>query len=277
MNKLLSANFMRLKKSATFWLCAISTLVISAFMIWYGAAGAEAAAERGVIKTLDDYYFQLVPYIGAVVAVFISLFLGTEYSDGTIRNKLVVGHTRINIYLANFLTCLLGGFIITALWFIGSLPGIYLIGNFEMGFSGAIAYFFAAIGVTAAFTAIFVLISTLSRNKAITVVIVLVLWVAMTLVGSGVNDRLSEVEFNGGMAYVDGQFVMQEETPNPMYLTGGVRVLFELLHTALPSCQAITMTSTELTNPLLHISASLIVAVVITAIGILMFRKKDLK
>lgn len=277
MSKLLSANYMRLRKSTTFWICAISTLLISIVMIFMSADGAQAAAERGIVKTLDDYYFQLAPYIGAITAVFISLFLGTEYSDGTIRNKLIVGHTRINIYLANFLTCLTGGVIITALWFIGGLPGIYLIGNFEMGLSEVIAYLLVAIGIAAVFAAIFVWISTLSRNKAITVVLVLVLWVAMILAGSGINDRLHEQEFNGGMAFIDGEFVMMDETPNPLYLAGSVRTVFEWLYRLLPTGQAIAMTSVEITTPVLNIIASLMVTVIITIAGILSFRKKDLK
>lgn len=277
MSKLLSANFMRLRKSKAFWLCAISTLLISIVAIFRNANAAQEMAERGFVETLDSYYFQLAPYLGAIMAIFISMFLGTEYSDGTIRNKLVVGHTRTNIYLANFLSCLTGGIVITALWFIGGLPGLYLIGNFEMGLSGVIAYFFVAIGITTTFTAIFVWISTLSRNKAITVVLVLILWVAMSLAGSGINDRLHEQEFNGGMAFIDGEFVMMEQTPNPLYLTGGVRTVFEWLYRLLPTGQAIFMTSAEITTPVLNIIASLIVTILITTVGVLMFHKKDLK
>lgn len=277
MSKLLSANFMRLRKSTVFWLCAISTLLISAVMIYNSAGTAESMTSADFAQHLDDYFFQLAPFTGAIIAVFISLFLGTEYSDGTIRNKLVVGHTRASIYLANFLTCFIGGVIITSMWFIGGLPGLYLIGDFEMGISGAVSYFFVAIGITAIFTALFVWISTLSRNKAITVVLVLVLWVGLTIAGSAVNDRLHEVEFNGGMAYVDGEFVMMEETPNPLYLAGNVRTAFEFLFRALPTGQAIAMTDVEITTPMLNVAVSFIVTVLITMIGVLMFHKKDLK
>ena len=277
MSKLLSANFQRLLKSKEFWLCAVSTLLISVIMICTEADSAAVMAARGTIKPLDDYYFQLAPYIGAIMAIFISLFLGTDYSDGTIRNKLIAGHTRTGIYLANFFTCLTVGIIITALCFIGGLPGLYLIGDFAMGASGVVTYFLVAVGVAAAFSAIFVWISTLSQNKVFTVVRVLILWVAMILAASGLNDRLNEVEFNGGMAWIDGEFVMVEETPNPMYLTGSVRTVCELLYRLLPTGQAIAMTSADISTPLLNIAASLIVAVVITAVGILSFRKKDLK
>lgn len=277
MRNLLSANFSRLWKDKIFWLCVIGTLLLAAVTIYNGAETAASMAGRGHQTDLDDYYFELAPYIGAVMAVFISLFLGTEYSDGTIRNKLIVGHTRTNIYLANFLTCLAGSVIITAAWFIGGLPGIWLIGDFAMGLPGVIAYFFVAVGIAAAFSGIFVWVSTLSRNKAITVVVVLVLWVAMVLVGSGLNDRLREPEFNGGMAMINGAFIMMEDTPNPLYLSGGVRVAAEWLYKLLPAGQAIAMTDAEITTPGLNIAASVIVTVAVTAAGILSFRKKDLK
>lgn len=277
MSKLLSANFSRLRKSRVFWLCALATLLISVVMIYESAGTAAALLERGAVRHLDDFYFELAPYTGAIMAIFISLFLGTEYSDGTVRNKLVVGHTRTNIYLANLLTCLSGGLIVTALWLIGGLPGLYLIGHFEMGLSGVLTYFLVATGVTAAFTAIFVWVSTLSRNKAVTVVLVIVLWMAMSLAGSGIYDRLHEVEFNGGMAYINGEFVMVDETPNPLYLTGSARTVAELLYRVLPTGQAIAMTCTEISTPWLDIAISLIVSAVITAAGVLSFRKKDLK
>lgn len=277
MNKLLSANFMRLKQSKAFWICAVSTLLISAGMMGWFSALARELAQRGYVKPLDAYFFQLAPYTGAVGAIFISLFLGAEYSDGTIRNKLIVGHTRVNLYLANFLTCLAGGMFITALWFLGGLPGVFLIGSFEMAASEVAAYFFVALGFTAVFTAIYVLISSLSGNKAVTVVLVMVIWVALSLMGSAVYDRLHEPEFNGGLAFINGEFVMMEDTPNPMYLTGSVRTAVELLYRILPTGQAIAMTSAEITTPGLDLAISLAVSIVITVIGMVLFHRKDLK
>ena len=277
MSKLLSANFMRLRKSKAFWVCAISTLLLSAAMMYMGSGWARTAAERGYPRAMDTYFFQPAPYTGAIIAVFISLFLGAEYSDGTMRNKVIVGHTRVSIYLSNLLTCSTVGAILTVLWFLGGLPGLYLIGPFEMGFSGAITYFFVAIGTALAFTAIFVWVSMLSQNKAVTVVLALVLWVALIVIGSGVNDRLAEPEFNGGMAFIDGEFVMMGDTPNPLYLTGTVRTVFQLLQAVLPTSQAIAMANAEITMPAPCIAASLFLFIIITAVGVFLFHRKDLK
>ena len=41
--------------------------------------------------------------IGIIIAIFTGLFLGVEYSDGAIRNKITIGHKRINIYLSNLI------------------------------------------------------------------------------------------------------------------------------------------------------------------------------
>ena len=41
-----------------------------------------------------------------VSAVLIVLYLGTEFDENTVRNKLSVGHTRKEIYYANYLTCI---------------------------------------------------------------------------------------------------------------------------------------------------------------------------
>ena len=277
MSKLLSANFIRLQKSKEFWICAVSTLLISVGMIYSGSGWAKEAASRGYIKPLDDYFFQMVPYIGAIIAIFISLFVGTEYSDGTIRNKLIVGHTRTDIYLANFWTCLISSVVFTILWFIGGLPGLYLIGSFSMGIAEVIAYLFVAIGIAAALSAIFVWISMVPRSKAHTVVFAIVLWVLMGLAGSGVNDRLHEQEFHGGMAMINGEFVMLEDTPNSLYLTGIARTVFECLHRIIPIGQAVAMLELEITTPVLNIAVSVIVTVVATVLGILMYRRKDLK
>ena len=49
---------------------------------------------------------------GVVLSAFCSLFVGAEYSDGTIRNKIAVGHSRAAVYLANLVTCSAAGVLI---------------------------------------------------------------------------------------------------------------------------------------------------------------------
>ena len=44
---------------------------------------------------------------GLLTALFCSLFLGREYHDGTIRNRIMAGYRRRDIYLANQRTCML--------------------------------------------------------------------------------------------------------------------------------------------------------------------------
>ncbi len=60
-----------------------------------------------VIDQLNWYFLSTLPVASAYCSVFCDMFLETEYSDGTIRNKLMVGHTRKEIYCANLLTVFL--------------------------------------------------------------------------------------------------------------------------------------------------------------------------
>ena len=107
MSKLLSANFMRVKKNKPFWGCIIFMLFlgVSLPIAQYMQVEELNQTRQEVYETvLDQQFFTFVMFIGLVASVFCGLFLGTEYSDGTIRNKVVVGHTRNGIYLANLPT-----------------------------------------------------------------------------------------------------------------------------------------------------------------------------
>ena len=104
MSKLLSANFTRMKKAKVFWVCLIFMIGFGLFLI------ISRYVQFKRFDMMDSAYIEgsLLSYtvvMGIVFAVFTSLFIGTEYNDGTIRNKLIVGHTRVNVYLANLITC----------------------------------------------------------------------------------------------------------------------------------------------------------------------------
>lgn len=277
MRKLLSANFARLWKDMTFWVVLLLVFIFSLVTIWNGARSAEVMAESGFLRILEDYYFSPAPYMGVVYAAFISLFLGTEYSDGTMRNKLVVGHTRTHVYLANFLVCFVACLIYVAAWFVGCAPGLVLIGSFEMGVAGFLVYLLVAIGFTAAFTALFTWISTVSTNKAQTVIFTLAIWMGLVFVASGVQDRLNELEMEGGVAFVNGEFVTLEPTPNPLYLGGTVRMVCECILDFLPTGQTLLMHDAAIEHPLRQIVFSLMFTVYAILNGIAAFRRKDLR
>ena len=97
MCKLLSANYSRLWRDKIFWICMGTMLVYSVVYMLNGCRQATVdLAEYNY--SIDKYYFHFAISIGIFCAVFSSMFFGTEYSDGTIRNKVIVGHTKLNHY-----------------------------------------------------------------------------------------------------------------------------------------------------------------------------------
>ncbi len=110
MMKLLSAEFTRLFKSFIFKLGLLFSGGLSAFCVfmrWWDVTRHPEVYESlpAAYRNADGILFLEVCISFFAVAVFIGIFVGTEYSDGTIRNKLVVGHTRTTIYLSKFIVC----------------------------------------------------------------------------------------------------------------------------------------------------------------------------
>ena len=128
MNKLLSANFFRLRKNK----CFRGSL---AFMFVIGIASPllryRDMKQSGYINNLDNGFFMCALFIGIILAVFCSLFIGTEHNDGTIRNKIIVGQKRETIYLSNMVTCSIIAITMCIVFFVPYLSvGIPLLGFF---------------------------------------------------------------------------------------------------------------------------------------------------
>lgn len=84
MSKLLSAGFIRLRKDKIFWIALIFMFGAGVF---FPVMRYIDMQKSGYINNIDNGFFACALFIGVVMAVFCSLFIGTEYSDGTIRNK----------------------------------------------------------------------------------------------------------------------------------------------------------------------------------------------
>ena len=99
MSRLLQAGFLRIRKNHIFIGGLILTFLFPAAVIINHRI---ETAQYGASSPLDNFLFVGPISISIILAVLCSLFVGTEYSDGTIRNKLVVGHTRTGIYFSHF-------------------------------------------------------------------------------------------------------------------------------------------------------------------------------
>ncbi len=277
MSRLIHAGFHRLRKDTAFRVLGAAVLILSLICSYLNTDAWRAAKDRGLDTSMEDYFFQLAPYMSAFFAVFVSLFIGTEYSDAAIRNKLIAGHTRKSIYFSNYIVCLFADLVLLGLWLLGQIPCFFTIGAPRMGMGSFAVYILVAVCFTASSTALFSLICMLQPNKALEVIFCLVLWVGLILAASGCNDRLCEVEMSSGMAYINGEFVWQEETPNPLYVSGSKRLVLECLLDVLPTGPAILMHEVSIDHPFREMALAAALTGAVCAIGAQAFQRKDIR
>ena len=72
-------------------------------------------------------------------------------------------------------------------------------------------------------------------------------------------------------------FEVGEPLPNPNYISGTLRTVYQFAVDALPTGQAILLANQELARPVLSLAASAGLVLLCSAAGMLAFRRKDLK
>ena len=275
MAKLLRANLSRLWKSRIFYVGLIFMLLLNVFLVLDGWN----SGRQGYPEPLEDMLFQNCIIIGFVCAVVVGMFLGTEYSDGTIRNKIAVGHTRASIYLANLIVCAAA----SALLLVISLALGFGLGSFlldPLGLPMKVLLLYTCIGLltTVSFASIYTLVAMLSPSKASGAVLCLVLALVLLFATSAVEGTLTEPEMvQDFIMSVDGTPNLGEPHPNPRYVTGTKRAVLEVIYDILPTGQAFQISNNECAHPARLPAFSLLVALVTSAAGALLFRRRDLK
>ncbi len=277
MRKLITANFFRFRKDRFSW-CVVGIIVILSLVnVFNSARSYEAMADAGYILSLEDYYFNQAPLIGAFLALLISMFLGTEFSEGTIRNKLCIGHKRDEIFLSNFISCALATIALTSVWLLISALLFGLIGPLEMSISEFVGCILVAMGFAVSFAALYTVIGSLSSNKAMTIIYTFAVFIVFAIAASGLYDRLCEPEMNEGMMLVGTQLVEMEPTPNPLYLSGAIRTVCEVALELLPTGQALLLSDVAIEYPARAIALSVVFTTVTLLVGGMLFRRKDIK
>ena len=282
MTNLISAGLARLWKAKIFLFSVVFMFLISVLVI---INQYRTSLDYGLTLSLNNIIFGYTLIIGIVAAAFSSLFLGAEYSDGTIRNKLVAGHTRAAIYCSNLIVTIIAALLMSAAYLIAVFAfGMPLIGALDLSDIGPLAFaatIFGSIAMICAVCAILTAISMLISNKAVAAIVSIFVMLGILLFAIEVESRLLAPEFYSPFTIVssdeNGPMELAQETvENPQYLRGAERRVYEYIFDILPAGQALQyarMGAVHLWQMPLY---SLAIVLLFTLFGYTVFRKKNI-
>lgn len=275
MRKLMRANLVRIRRDKVLW-GGFAVMVLFCDV-------ACVNQYRMMIKMnstfiLDNFVFGGSILIGIVLSIFCSLHTGTEYSDGTMRNKVVVGHKRRDIYFSNSICCVLAGvFLMFATVGATFVIGLPLFGGLEMGMGNFFLLFAEGALSCAAYVSLFQLVGMLSTGKAQTAIINILLGFFLLFLAIGLYQSLMQPEMmEQAQITANGQMTLVL-TENPGYLTGIKREVYQFLFDFLPGGQLYQIMNRTVLHPYRLPVYSLIVIAVSHAAGVYFFARKDLK
>ncbi len=277
MRKLLSANFSRLWKEKTFWLAAAFMTIGSACFSWmsYHTAMKNTGAEFYI----EDMMFNMLPMMGFVFVFFISMRLGTEFDEHTIRNKLIVGYNRTQVYFAEYITCLIASLILFAgMILFSTVSGWFFFRKLQFGWQEVLFLLLCCILIAAVFSAMSVAICMNVHNKAVSLVASLIFMFAILLLASFCINALAEepTTYSYVSITMDGvQF--GDLIDNPAYIDGVQRTLYEFIADLLPTGQTIQLNNLDYERAARWPMLSIIMLVIATFAGYFSFSRHDIR
>ena len=215
MNNLLCAHFYRLRRSLAFRLAVAATLAYTALVVlvcWDHCAEGTGRYTLEAILTAGFGLMGYLPIPSLILAPLLAVYLGTENSEHTIRNKLVTGHTKSSVYLSELTLCVLTALALDLLYIL--LAGVLCIWP-VLQMSGVLlrvspeqlaALIAAALLARAAYASVIKLMATVLNRKTSASVGVLLLVVAAMLLCQMAFGQIQSLEHNiaAGVPVKDG-------------------------------------------------------------------------
>ena len=271
MRKLLKADLFCLFRNRVLRFCMTGAFVFSSlYLLQTGSTGDE-------VQVLDEAMMQTFPFLPILYGAFVSLFIGLEYQDGTMRNKLISGHPRWKVYGAYLITSIAGCLAILFAWGLSCVAGMIRFGWFRAPAKSLLLSLGVILCLTASIAAILTLLGILVSNRAVSGVAAILLIFGMIALGSYFYNALSEPEFASAAIMTGDGFQVGEPQPNPGYISGTLRTVYQFAVEALPTGQAILLANQELEHPVVSLAASFGILVFTVLAGSFIYTQKDLK
>lgn len=271
MTKLLKAGIFRLKKDIIFWTFIFLTFGLS------GITLLRYSLIDGI--NLDKIINEFIMYIGLFIAVFISIFVGKEHSQGIIRNKIIVGHSRISIFLSNLFISIIVSILCEIIYLIiVILIGIPLFGKIQMSLSEFAMIMLNTFLIIISFCSIFNFITMICSEITISTTICILLFIAMYIAQGAFSLTAHSTKYIENALYDENgnkHIISQELDPN---YPGDEKVrIAKILYLSIPQGQAMEIESNTLNSLKQMPVYSIFFISIINLLGILIFSKKELK
>ncbi len=274
MIKLLNAGFTRLRKNKLFWLLTIFSIGLALFMIYTQYSDMK---KYGEVIEVDQLMFNYSTIIGIVIAIFTSLFLGIEYSDGAIRNKISIGHKRTNIYLSNLIITIITSLFSYILFMIViAIVGIPLFGTITIPMSTLLKLIGCIFMMVLSYSSIFTFIAMIISNKTITAIVSIMLAFGMVMFSLTCLKVLQAPKYINSATIINGVYDL-EEILNPKYPSDTKKKVYQTLLDINPAGQGFQLAGRSALNLKVLPLYSLGIILVSTGAGLVLFKKKELK
>lgn len=225
MRNLLCACFSRLWKETIFWTA----------WIFMAAAGFFFTAFHYCIYpespyTPEEFCFNFHWLIGVVSAIICCLFLGREFQDGGLRNKLIAGHSRWKVYLSGLMVNIAASVLLALGYFLAAcLCGMPVFGGFVVSPGEVMLLILSCALSVAVYASLFTMIQMLTGSRVISLILSILLALGLYLLAQQIN----------GILYVPA--LLFDGGPNPRYPGEGVHGFLEVLFEILPSGQGMIL------------------------------------
>ena len=280
MSRMLAAQLYRLRHDKVVWGGLICMGFYALAVLGIAVNGQIRQGYQVALDQLVFYGYGLdsfIPVAGLVLSAVISFFTGTEYSDGTLRNALIVGRTRAEIYLSHVLVSL-----ITALTYnlayivIVIVLGGPVFGGFHLSAAALALGILTGMLALSVYSALFTAVSLLCSSRTASAILCLSGVMLSMFLCTYLNMQLQEPPMMEVLEMRDGDSEVKV-MENPRYLNPSQRKWAQAVIDVLPSGQSLQLGGLNSAHwpGLPPISLTLIVLV--NGAGLIRFRRKDIK
>ncbi len=170
MLKLLKGSFIRLFGSSEFQVIPFFLVITNLTMIFMQKENLRGTDTLPGLP-MSNVFFHVV-IAGICTAAFVALFVGTEYSNATVFNKIIFGHSRTAVYFTYLLTCLFASVIFqlfaTA---VTTLIGWAALGKPLFTFGTFVSLYFLSLPPLFAVVSLHLAIAVILQNRAVSVAV----------------------------------------------------------------------------------------------------------